>query len=216
MTMTLDDLRNNLDGPSEEYRRKQLHPVPDAKVVDREAFILERVAGKVVLDIGASGRMHAAIVETAKRCYGIDRPPIHLSDILQRCPHYPIQGDLEFGNDVIFGIDLDNFSAELPKLDVQIVVCGEVIEHLSNPGFFLKRLRAAYKCPVIITVPNAFNDGCRKTLERGVENVNNDHVAWYSFHTLSELVRREGYEVKEHYWYNGRPRFAEGLIFVVE
>jgi hypothetical protein len=201
---TLDDLRNSLDGPSEEYRRKQLHPVPDAKVVDREAFILERVAGKAVLDIGASGRMHQAIVETAKRCYGIDRPPVGWSDVAG--PH-------RVGDD--FGIDLDDYSAELPKLDVQIVICGEVIEHLSNPGQFLQKLQS-YRCPVIITVPNAFNDGCRRTLERGVENVNNDHVAWYSFHTLSELVRREGYEVKEHYWYTGRPRFAEGLIFVVE
>jgi 2-polyprenyl-3-methyl-5-hydroxy-6-metoxy-1,4-benzoquinol methylase len=204
MTMTLDDLRNSLDGPSEEYRRKQLHPVPEAKVVDREAFILERVVGKVVLDIGASGRMHEAVMRASEFCYGIEKPGVPAMSALVRGDH------IEY-------LDLDDCSARLPQFkDVQIVVCGEVIEHLSNPGWFLKRLRAAYKCPVIITVPNAFNDGCRKTLERGVENVNNDHVAWYSFHTLSELVRREGYEVKEHYWYTGRPRFAEGLIFVVE
>lgn len=203
---TIAELRNSLSGPSEEYRRKQLHAVPEAKVVNREEFILSRVAGKVVLDIGASGRMHEAICKAARFTYGIDRP----------CGKPWGQSDVVLGGRCNIYLDLD-LDERLPRYDeVEIIVCGEVIEHLSNPGWFLKRLRGGYRCPVIITVPNAFCDSGRRQLEGGIENVNSDHVAYYSFHTLSELVRREGYKIREHYWYNGRPRFAEGLIFVVE
>jgi len=50
----------------------------------------------------------------------------------------------------------------------------------------------------------------------GIENVNRDHVAYYSYWTLHELVTRYGFEITEWHWYNGRPLFAEGLIFWVK
>lgn len=196
MTATLDHLRDTLCGPDEAYRKKQLHPVPDAPVVDRAAFILGRCKGKVVLDVGASGPMHEAIVRVAAKCYGIDRE--HRSDVL--------------------AVDLDDYRSELPQLpDVQLVVCGEVVEHLGNPAQFLQRLRTAHNCPVIITVPNAFGDGGRKSLERGVENCNLDHVAWYSHRTIKTLLERAGYGITEFCWYGSkgqRPKFSEGMIVV--
>lgn len=184
--------------------RKQLHAVPDAPVVQRETFILERCRDKVVLDIGASGPMHDGIVKVAKFCYGIDAARETLE--AEQGPNWHNEY-----------MDLDEFDAQIPRWwDVEIVVCGEVIEHLSNPGFFLERLREAYKCQTIITVPNAFAEAGRKSLERGVENVNREHVAYYSYQTLKELVTRHGYSIVDFAWYNGRPKFSEGLIFVVE
>lgn len=197
MTATLSELRN---GRNPAYEAKMVHRVPNAPVVDRAQFILQRCSDKVVLDIGASGPMHEAIVRVAKRCYGIDKP--NRSDVL-------------LGDDV-FGVDLDDDPRSIPVLEnVEIIVCGEVIEHLSNPGRFLESIRWLYECPVIITVPNAFSDAGMKAMARGIENVNLEHVAYYSYHTLKELVTRHGYGVREHYWYGGRPMFSEGLIFVV-
>jgi hypothetical protein len=69
---------------------------------------------------------------------------------------------------------------------------------------------------VVITVPNAFSKIARKHAERGVENCNADHVAWYSYKTMSVLLERHGYTVKEFYFYNGEPFTAEGLVFVCE
>lgn len=190
-------------GPSPEYREKQLHPVPDVPLVDRVQFLIERCRGKAVLDIGASGPMHAKIVSVAAKCWGIDR----------------------VGNGAeVIECNIDNPHGDLPRWDddqrLQLVVCGEVIEHLSNPGSFLKRLREKYRgVPVIITVPNAFSDSGRKQMERGVENCNRDHVAWYSPRTIRTLVEREGYAIREFYWYGHegqRPKFSEGLIVVVE
>jgi hypothetical protein len=199
MFATIDDLRSQLGSTGKpvppEYAKKMLHAVPDAEVVDRAAFILERCKGQVVLDVGASGPMHAALVTASAKVYGIDR---------------------ENGAGVV-GIDLDDYYADLPVFaDVTRVVCGEVLEHLSNPGWFLKRLRSAYRCETIITVPNAFAEAGRGQLKRGTEVVNRDHVAWYSYKTLSVLLERHGYDVREFYWYNGQPYTAEGLIVVTE
>lgn len=194
---TLAELRNNLSGPSPEYTAKQLHKVPIAPVVDRTKFLLDRCRGKVVLDIGASGPMHYRIAEVASKCYGIDRE--NRSDVL--------------------AVDLDDYHSMLPEYeDVEVVICGEVIEHLSNPGWFLDRLRKAYTCPVIITVPNAFGDGGRGSLaQQNLENCNLDHVAWYSHRTIKTLLERAGYSIREFYWYGhkqARPKFSEGLIVV--
>lgn len=196
---TIDDLRSQLDGaaqPSAEYAKKMLHAVPPATVVDRAAFILERVKGRVVLDVGASGPMHQAVVKAAARTYGWDR---------------------EDGDEVC-GIDLDNSDVHLPPHpDVELIVCGEVLEHLSNPGQFLRRLRTRYQgVSVIITVPNAFSDAGRAQMKRGIECVNPDHCAWYSWKTLSVLLTRAGFSIAEFHYYNGRPLFAEGLVVVTE
>lgn len=194
--MTIDELRASLGDASPAYKAKQLHSVPNAPVVNRREFIVGRCKNKIVLDIGASGSLHDALVAAAKTCYGIS---------------------LEGGPDVL-KFDLDDMLGALPvwREMPEIVVCGEVIEHLSNPGHFLKRLRRAYPVPVIVTVPNAFNEINQQSLREGVENCNRDHVAWYSPRTIKTLLERAGYAIMEFAWYKGKPKFAEGMIVVAE
>ena len=199
---TIDALRESLAGPPRPkrdpaYVARMMHEVPDAVVVDRVPFIAGRAAGKTVLDVGASGELHDAIVASAAKVYGIDRP----------------------GSPADFALDLDAIDGVLPAPPgVELVVCGEVIEHLSNPGWLLTRLRSTFPgVPVIVTVPNGFSDIARRHLERDeIENVHVEHCAWYSWRTLKTLVEKSGYKVSEFYWQNGRPLFAEGLIFVLE
>lgn len=176
--------------------RDDRHPVPAFRVVDREQFIVERCAEKSVLDIGASGLLHNNLVAVASHCRGLDRNASY----------------------DIHPIDLDRLGDWLPVYDdVQIVVCGETLEHLSNPGRFLDALRLSYKCPAIFTVPNAFADVSRNSLERGIETVNEEHVAYYSWWTLTNLLKRHGFEIAEFYWWgrnSARPKFSEGLLCV--
>ncbi len=181
-----------LGNQTAEYKAKQVHKVPSAPTIDREKFIVGKVAGKTVLDIGASGVLHQMIIGAAKRCYGIDR---------------------EDGVDVV-GLNLDDVTKPLPSFpEVELVVCGEVIEHLANPGWFLERLNKTYpSIPLLITVPNAFCEVGMKVMKQGIENVNLDHVAWYSWMTVKTLLGRYGYSIKEFYWYKGKPRLSEGLI----
>ena len=198
---TIDSLRESLaqptlSGRSPEYVAKMVHEVPDAAVVDRVEFILSRCKDKTVLHVGASGALHEKIVATSQFCFGIDKDD----------------------GDNIIGFDLDKVGGFLPIIEgVEVVICGEVIEHLSNPGHFLDRLHNSYPgVPVVVTVPNAFSSFARDHMRNGIENVNVDHVCWYSWRTLKTLVERSGYKISEHYWYNGSPGFAEGLVFVLE
>jgi hypothetical protein len=201
---TIDALRESLGGSaprkerSPEYTARMMHDVPETDVVDRAAFVLARCRDKCVLHVGASGKLHEAILATAATVWGIDRADN--GEEIVRC-------------------DLDDVRAGLPEFPgVNVVVCGEVIEHLGNPLHFLKRLRAAYPgVPVIVTVPNAFADIGRKHMADGVENVHVGHFCWYSWRTLKTLVESAGYKVNEFYWYgHGRPGFTEGLVFVCE
>jgi hypothetical protein len=203
---SLDALRAELGkgsakpaGVDPAYAAKMMHPFPRWDCIDRPAFILERVKGQVVLDVGATGAMHKAIAKAATKVYGWDRTD----------------------GPGVTGIDLDDVSLALPVYpDVTAIVLGEVLEHLSNPGSFLQRLRSAYACPTIISVPSAFSEAGRRQALAGVECVNLDHVAWYSPKTLSVLLTRAGYRIATAAYYNHKPiapaHFAEGLVVVTE
>lgn len=180
-----------------EYYQKMMHEVPEAPVVDRIEFILAHCKGKKVLNLGScSGDLHDKIGLVSLAITGVDKRAE--ADIV---------------------LDLDHAPEELPRPMTSItnmIVAGEIIEHLSNPGRLLTMLRG-FHCPLLVTVPNAFSEAGRQTmLSRNIENVNSDHVAWYSYWTLKTLVERFGFAVKEFAWYGGKPLTAEGLIFVVE
>ena len=198
---TIDALRDSLMLPrpalSPEYVAKMMHPVPDAPVVDRAAFIVERCRGRRVLELGATGALHDALREASGELVGIDREP----------------------SDGVLGFDLDDVTVDrLPVDDAfpDLVVAGEVLEHLSNPGWLLTRLRRQFACPLIVSVPNALSTVALTHIRRGVENVNRDHVAYYSWKTLTTLLARAGYVVREWGWYHGEPRVAEGLVVFTE
>jgi 2-polyprenyl-3-methyl-5-hydroxy-6-metoxy-1,4-benzoquinol methylase len=187
-------------GRGRAYGEKQLHRIPKTDSVDRVKFVLQRCKSKVVLDVGhASGELHSKITAVAKQVFGLDKE--------------------RNGSAHSVTMDLDDFAIPaLPfprELGIELVVCGEVIEHLANPGWFLHRLgQALPDAELLITAPNAFSSGSRHWLSQHIENVNRDHVSWLSWHTLKVLVERYGYEVMEWHWYNGQPLTAEGLIFV--
>lgn len=200
---TIDDLRSQLGGsPQREhsaaYIAKMMHPLPASRTVDREAFIVKHCEGKRVLDVGASGRLADRIRQVASLHVGLDRTST---------------------SDDVVACDLDDVTREtLPVCGpFDLVVCGEVLEHLSNPGWFLTRLkRQCPDVPVIITVPNAFSAVAARWALKGTENVNSDHVAWYSPTTIGTLLLRVGYKSGALYYYNGDGPTAEGLIVCTE
>ena len=179
-----------------EYHDKMVHDIPDTECVDRVIFILHKCLDKVVLDIGCLGPLHKQIEEVAKEVWGIDK------------------GDSDLKN--YWKIDIENHPnlSTFMEKDWDIIICGEILEHLSNPGLFLDKLRNCH-CPIIITVPNAFGkqDGW---LKKGKEMVNEEHVAWYSYYTLRNLVERHGYIVEEFYWAGEPHCFSEGIIMVIK
>jgi 2-polyprenyl-3-methyl-5-hydroxy-6-metoxy-1,4-benzoquinol methylase len=205
---TFDALRNELNatpsGVSPEYVAKQLHPIPTAEVFDRVVFLVGACKDEVVLHIGASGQAHQGLKKVAKKVYGLDLHP-DSSDVVT--------------------FDCDALDVPLPQYpDVTRILCGEVLEHLTNPGHLLRRVRATYpSIHVIITVPNAYHTGgYRWVQQKHTENVNRDHTAWYSYRTLKTLIEKCGYVEHFFAWY-GPPQskkteaaLSEGLIFVAK
>jgi 2-polyprenyl-3-methyl-5-hydroxy-6-metoxy-1,4-benzoquinol methylase len=193
------DILNEVKGYDPAYEKKMIHPIPLSTVVDRVKFILNKCKDKTVLDIGcAANKIHLEIQKVAKVAYGVDKEKVDYN-------HF-------------YRADLDKLhsSSKLPDLDnIDIIVCGELLEHLSNPGIFLQKLKK-YKAQILITVPNAHCEAGYLHVKNNTENVNIDHVAYYTWRTLKTLVERFGYEVKEFYWYNGKERISEGLIMLVE
>jgi hypothetical protein len=203
--MTLDAIKDSLSqyrDHTPEYQDRMIHDVPDTAVIDRRAFILEKCMDKIVLDIGCSGPLHLEIQKVAKKTYGLDKVKCDV-------PNF-------------FEIDIDALGKEwfmsLSKENFDIIICGEVVEHLSNPGLFLEGLYS-FKCPKIFTVPNAFGGFSAHWIKQNKENVNKEHVAYYTYTTFSTLLKRYNYKIDEFYWYDNpsqvqRQGFNEGLVFL--
>lgn len=175
------------------YVAHMYQPIPDLPTIkDRAAYLIEKAKGKVVLDIGCTGPISARVRMSASKYYGIDK----------------VDGDC------IVGVDLNHRPDLMPVFDdVEVVICSEILEHLSNPGYFLMALKEKYpKRLVYITVPNAgayvVKDKC--------ELVNAEHVCWYSYATLKQLLTRYDFEIKEARWGHGEPYTAAGVIMVAE
>ena len=181
---------------SADYVDKMIHKIPDAPVFDRADYLIKAARGKIILDIGASGPMSEMLKGVAKEYYGVD--------IIEDRSRYGF-----------YQIDLETVD-RLPDISpLDLIIAGEILEHLSNAGHLLDMLHRA-GVQVIVTVPNAFSLAARQQIDRGIESVNKEHVAWYSYHTLKVLTERHGFNTLLWGWYNGKPYTAEGLIFHME
>ena len=131
--------------------------------------------------------LHAKIAEVAKSLVGLD----YLEQLI------PVMRE-KYGYECYF--------ADVTRLDdldldrkFEIIVCGELIEHLDNPGLMLDGIKRfmSPETELLITTPNPWAHHRLKSLSRGImenEWVNEEHACWYSFHTLRQLLERKGYE----------------------
>lgn len=89
-----------------------------------------------------------------------------------------------------------------------IIVCGELIEHLENPGLMLDKIKEFMNDDslMIITTPNPWSRNRLKLIKQGKlesEWLNPEHVCWFSFSTLKQLLKKKGYkEVEYSYYYD--------------
>jgi len=172
------------------------------KIVDRESFLLERCLGKRVLHIGcvdyaSSGNwtesisskrwLHKKIEKVASDLVGIDLAAEAVEMLRSR---YDMRN--------IYATDAQHLE-KLNKGRFDVIVAGEVLEHLPCPGRFLSSAHSVLKeaGSLIITTTNAF---CLRRFLRipfGKESVHIDHVAYFSHRTLQRLAEICGYYVVE-------------------
>ncbi len=108
------------------------------------------------------------------------------------------------------------YQADLERLDevefngtFDVIVAGEMIEHLNNPGLFLNGVKRFMNDDtlLVITTINAY---CAMRFViyglRGKGGVNEpvhpDHVAYYSYQTVKLLIERHDLEIDEFMFYD--------------
>ena len=158
--------------------------------------VIERIAGKRVLDVGVvshtmdyvskKGWRHALVAEHASYCLGIDI----LADEVER-----LRAD---GYNVRVA---DATSDEDLKERFDVVFIGDVIEHVDNPvrllAFGCRHLLP--KGVVLAATPNPFSRKFFRRFSReGTMVTNLDHVAWITPSMALELGRRAGLELKRY------------------
>jgi len=175
--------------------------------VDRILTIKGICSGKKILDLGAMDEtaytakqgqgtwLHEEIAAVAAEVVGIDSSPILQATGLQTRPNaiiYP--GEIMalgewLKNGLDTGLSQKNFTPD-------VVVAGELIEHLHNPLMFLQSIKAIESLngkTLIITTPNATAiHNCLIGLASR-ESTHQDHLCILSFKTLSTLCRRAGF-----------------------
>lgn len=190
------------DRPRRRWDREEGLPLVRSKF----ARILELSEQKDVLDVGCVGgengvnvtqTAYAELARVARSCVGLD---VNVPEIERW------QG---LGYSVLLG-DAEDFTVG-QRFDV--VVASDLIEHLSNPGRFLDRVREHLKDSgrLCIVTPNALSlNSAFKTLLGLRVRVNPEHTCWHDRNTLRQLLDRHGFEIAEEYWqdYQAHPLAA--------
>jgi predicted SAM-dependent methyltransferase len=176
-------------------------------VIGRQDFVVSRCRGKKVLHLGCvdSGSlherflrgelMHQKLAEVAAELWGIDIDADGISFLRSQGFDNLVVGDV---------CSLDKIP-EFQERSFDIIVASEIIEHLMNPGLFLnavEKLMIPGHTELIVTVPNAFRISTLIQLWYGVEYIHPDHNYWFSYATVTGLLRKAGFEIKEIYVYS--------------
>jgi len=194
-------------GVSEEYAEKYLHKIPVAPVVNRVEFLKKFCMGKTVLHVGSAGSpLHAMLKPVCKELWGLDKAESSEENYIQ----------MDLSSECM---TIGDNRTRLEGIEFDLVLLGEVLEHLSCPGELLSGC-AYFNWPLIITVPNAFAAAGFAHAAKGIENVNLDHVSYFSYYTLKQLVERYSYNIDTFLWHGDPvrnkvlPMLSEGIIFL--
>jgi len=175
----------------------------------RIKLILQEIdSNDTVLDIGCVHHS-AEVANTAKwlhkYLYGKAKYVLGM-DILE-CEVEKLRNS---GYNVIVA-DAENFKLD-QKFDV--IIAGELIEHLSNPGKFLERCKDHLKDKgkLILTTPNAWCIlNLISVIFKGFPPLNVEHTCWYDKKTVAQLLDRYGFKI-DKFDFVKPPRGARGWL----
>jgi len=188
------------------------------EIIYRHEKILELCEGKTVLSLGCVEHshlyrermekdifLHSRLVEVASSVVGIDV----LQDAIEILRS-------EFGYEC--------YCADVTKLDkltlnrkFDIIVAGEIIEHLENPGLMVEGIKRFMhnRSLLVITTPNpyAIRWILMSLLSIPEEKwVWFEHTSWFSRKTLENLMIRMNYDIvfSGYYYYESKNNLVSG------
>lgn len=193
-------------------------------VIFRKDKIVELCTGKSVLHLGfiqhshlyqkkidENDWLHSQIAKVASKTVGIDFLPGDVQEIKMKYAYDVYVGDVTRLNE----IKLHGF--------FDVIVCGELIEHLENPGLMLEGIKEfmTQESIVILTTPNPWSREFTSYNRKRVPEekwLNPEHTMWFSMQTLKQILERCGFEliVSDYYYGQSRKQFfnktSEGII----
>lgn len=180
-----------------------------SKPVQRLEYIREICEGKSVLHLGCTDHpytdaaiaagtlMHAKLAEVSSELYGFDFETEAIAKLEKA------------GYSNIFRADLERLDQVDLNRTFEVILAGEMIEHLNNTGMFLNGIRRflSENSILVVTTVNAY---CAmrnfkyaiRSAGGSEEPVHPDHVAYFSYSTLKLLLERHGFTVDKFLFYD--------------
>ncbi|MEI6704038.1 MAG: class I SAM-dependent methyltransferase [Deltaproteobacteria bacterium] len=107
--------------------------------------------------------------------------------------------------DSFWCVDLDLSPLPETGLKYDLIILGDILEHLKRPDLFLSGLkdRLAANGKIIVSVPNVANYSIRLRLlfgqfrytETGI--MDRTHLRFFTWHSFSELIDRSGFAIEK-------------------
>jgi SAM-dependent methyltransferase len=186
---------------------------PEKELPNRIDFICNYCRDKKVIHVGCLDHLplierkiqtnlwlHKRIDEVAKKQVGID---INLEGLKF------VKEKLGYTN--VFFEDIVNTAEpgdHIREDHWDVMVLGEILEHVNDPINFLENLKRKYSPfvnQVLFSVPNAFAyENFRLTLKHQ-ECINSDHRSWFSVFTLSKALSIAGFGNFDHHFVLSTP-----------
>ena len=184
----------------------EFQPIP---LVQRVDYLLARARGRRVLHLGCTNApytdqslrdgslLHLKLRDVAAELHGTDLDSTGLATLASLGVTNLHQGDLVTLRDTLSSVPFD------------LVIAGEIIEHVPDAGAFVQSTHAVMgpQSTLIVSTVNAY---CAFRMVqyavRGraghAEPVHPDHVAYYSQSTLAHLLRQSGMKVTGRAFYD--------------
>lgn len=178
-------------------KKELFRKVRSAKVCDKDAKILELCKNKYVLDVGCVGQiinkynskewLHDKIRKISNEVHGVD---IDQSGITK----------LKEMGYLIYHV---NELSKLQKPHYDVIVMGDVIEHVNDPVSFLKFYSNFLSDDgvIIVTTPNSHR--VRNFIDILISNdylLNLEHAMWFCPKTFIEITIRANLMIEDFFW----------------
>jgi 2-polyprenyl-3-methyl-5-hydroxy-6-metoxy-1,4-benzoquinol methylase len=194
-SLTMQNWHESFQDPNDprllDSRRAEIVAARQAHLVsDRVAYLSELARGKNILDVGVVEHfvaahenpnwLHRHLARSAASCLGVDLLETETRKLA------------EAG----FNVAVADLTKEPLNQQFDLIVAGEVLEHVDAPGKFMKNCAAMLRPDgrLVITVPNPWyvNAVLKSALRSHAFVDSADHVCWYDASTLVELGQRNG------------------------
>ena len=178
---------------------------------NRDSLIIQKSKNKNVLHLGATDApytkekleknllLHTHIEEVSSKVVGLDIDKESIAFLSKK------------GINNIHYFDMNNLS-EL-NMEVDVIIFGEIIEHLENLGIAFENIKNAMhnNTELIITTPNLFYlHNPLQILLKNHELVHHDHKVGFTYGIINQLLNANGLEITDFY-FTFLPRLREKL-----